>query len=66
MDVGSIVRFRDGLHPDELRTAYLVIEDNGDRVFVKAICDLSFPPISVARTCELELLEASLGRQENR
>jgi len=66
MDVGSIVRFRDGLFADEAGNTYLVIEDNGDRVFVKAICDLTYPPVSVARTNELELLVAPDGSKENR
>ena len=66
MDVGSIVRFRDGLFADEAGSTYLVIEDNGDRVFVKAICELTFPPVSIARTNELELLVAPDDRKEKR
>lgn len=66
MNVGSVVRFRDGLYADEVGNAYLVIEDNGDRVFVKAICDLTFPPVSIARTNELELLVAPDDRKEKR
>lgn len=58
MDVGSIVKFRDGLYTDEVGNTYVVIEDNGDRVFIKAIMNnFRFPPVSVARTSELELLQ---------
>ena len=67
MDVGSIVRFRDGLYGDEVENTYVVIEDNGDRVFIKAIMkDFSFPPVSIARTNELELLVAPDDSKENR
>lgn len=67
MEVGSIVKFRYGLYADEVENTYVVIEDNGDRVFVKAIMEnFRFPPVSVARTNELELLVAPDGSKENR
>ena len=46
MDVGTIVKFKDGLYADEEGAIYKVIEDNGDRVFLEFICDLRFPPQS--------------------
>lgn len=57
MEVGMIVKFRDGLYPDEEGAFYRVIEDNGDRVFIEFICNLRFPPQSVARTKDLEAVE---------
>ena len=67
MEVGSIVKFRDGLYADEVENTYVVIEDNGDRVFVRAITEnFRFPPVSVARTNELQLLVAPDGSKENR
>jgi len=57
MDVGTVVKFQDGLYADEAGSTYLVIEDNGDRVFIKAINNLRLPPVFVARTSELELVE---------
>lgn len=65
MEVGSIVKFRDGLYADEVDNTYVVIEDNGDRVFIKAIMEnFRFPPVSVARTSELEKVEPSNARKE--
>jgi len=48
MEIGCIVKFKDGLYADEEGAFYRVIEDNGDRVFIKFICNMNFPPISVA------------------
>jgi len=66
MEIGSIVKFRDGLYEDEVGSTYLVIEDNGDRVFLKAIVNLPFPPVSIARTSELELVGVVDDRKEDR
>lgn len=57
MEIGTIVKFRDGLYSDEAGAFYRVIEDNGDRVFIEFICNLRFPPQSVARTKDLEVVE---------
>jgi hypothetical protein len=57
MEIGSIVKFRDGLYADEEGALYRVIEDNGDRVFLEFICDLRFPPQSVALVKDLEVVE---------
>lgn len=57
MEKGSIVKFRDGLYADEEGAIYRVIEDNGDRVFLELVCDLRFPPQSVARVKDLEVVE---------
>lgn len=57
MKIGSIVKFREGLYADEVNTTYRVIEDNGDRVFLEFICDLRFPPQSVALVKDLEVLK---------
>lgn len=61
MEKGSIVKFRDGLYADEVGAVYRVIEVNGDRVFLEFISDLRFPPQSVARVKDLELLETQNG-----
>jgi hypothetical protein len=57
MEKGSIVKFRDGLYADEVGAFYRVIEDNGDRVFLEFICDLPFPPQSVAMVKDLEVVQ---------
>lgn len=58
MEVGSIVKFKDGLYADEEGAIYRVIEDNGDRVFLEFICELRFPPQSVALVRDLEVVKA--------
>ena len=66
MEIGCIVKFKDGLYSDEEGAFYRVIEDNSDRVFIKFICNLPLPPISVARTADLEVVELPNDRQETR
>ena len=66
MEIGSIVKFRDGLYADETKRIYFVIEDNGDRVFIKAINNLRLPPVSVAKKSELELVKGTDARKEDR
>lgn len=61
MEIGTIVKFRDGLYSDEDGAFYRVIEDNGDRVFIEFNCNLRFPPQSVARTKDLEVVELPNG-----
>ena len=55
--IGDVVKFVDGLYPDEEGARYRVIETNGDRGFIEFICDLPIPPQSVARMEELEVIE---------
>ena len=51
--VGDKVRFRNVIEPGDETSRFEVIEDNGDRLMVKLICDLHIPPISVVRTSEV-------------
>ncbi len=37
MKVGDVVKFADGLYPDEEGARYRVIETNGDRGFIEFI-----------------------------
>jgi len=55
--IGDLVKFIDGLYPDEEGARYRVIETNGDRGFIEFICDLPIPPQSVVRMEELEVIE---------
>jgi hypothetical protein len=57
MEKGDIVKFKSGLYPDEEGARYRVMEVNGDRVIIEFICDLPFPPQSVAKTSELEVVQ---------
>lgn len=57
MKIGSVVIFKDGLYANEEGATYRVIEDNGDRVLLEFICELRFPPQSVALVKDLKVLE---------
>lgn len=53
MHIGDIVKFKEGLYLDEAGAKYKVVEINGDRAIIEFICDLPFPPQSVANVNEL-------------
>lgn len=57
MKIGTLVKFKDGLFSDEEGAQYVVLEDNGSRVIIEFLCDLRFPPQSVALKDDLELVE---------
>lgn len=59
MQVGDIVKFRDGLYQDEKDATYRVLEINGDRVIIQFVSNLPIPPQSVARLEELQLVQAT-------
>ena len=58
MKIGDIVKFMDGLYPDENRARYTVVEINGDRAIVEFISDLPIPPQSIAKINELEIVQS--------
>ena len=57
MKTGDIVKFRDGLYEDEKGAMYKVIEINDDRAFIEFVCNLPIPPQSIAKTCELVVIQ---------
>lgn len=57
MQIGDIVKFKDGLYNDEIGAKYKVVEINGDRSVLEFICDLLIPPQSIAKTSELEIVQ---------
>ena len=57
MKNGDIVKFLDGLYPDEAEARYRILEINGDRAIIEYVCDLPFPPQSVAKLDELQTVE---------
>lgn len=57
MKIGTKVKFKDGLYPDEEGAYYRVVEDNGSRVILEFICDLPLPPQSIALVEQLEEVE---------
>jgi hypothetical protein len=56
MEKGNIVKFIDGLYPDEKGAKYKVLEINGDRAVIEFICELPIPPQSIAKISELEVV----------
>ena len=56
MKIGDVVKFADGLYPDEEGAQYIILEINGDRVFIEYICDLPFRPQSVAMVKDLVII----------
>lgn len=54
--INDIVKFKDGVYPDEQGARYRIIEINGDRAIIEFICTLPLPPQSVARLADLELV----------
>ena len=56
MEIGSIVKFKKGLYPDEEGVTYRLIEINGDRGFIEFIGNMPYPPQSVAMINELEVI----------
>jgi hypothetical protein len=51
--VGDRVRFREILDPGDENCVFDVIEDNGDRVFVRLVCDLPIRPVKVVLRSDL-------------
>ncbi len=47
--VGDQVRFAEVLEPGDESALFDVIEDNGDRLLVRLVCDLPIPPTQVVR-----------------
>jgi hypothetical protein len=47
--VGDRVRFKEALEPGDESARFDVIEDNGDRVMIRLVCDLPLPPVQVVR-----------------
>jgi hypothetical protein len=56
--IGDIVKFMDGLYPDEIGAKYRVVEINGDRAIIEFVCDLPIPPQSTAKINELVILQS--------
>lgn len=56
MNVGDIVKFKEGLYPDEKDAFYKVLEVNDDRALIMFICDLPIPPQSVAKLVDLQIV----------
>jgi hypothetical protein len=51
--VGDQVRFREVLDPGDEECLFDVVEDNGDRVAIRLVCDLPIRPVKVVRRADL-------------
>lgn len=51
--VGDQVRFREVLDPGDESCVFDVVEDNGDRLMIRLVCDLPIPPVNVVRRADV-------------
>jgi hypothetical protein len=51
--VGDQVRFREILDPGDECCLFDVIEDNGDRLMIRLVCDLPIRPVKVVRRADI-------------
>ena len=65
MHIGDTVKFREGLYIDEAGAKYKILEINGDRAIIEFICDLPFPPQSVANISELIVVNCKDDSAQN-
>jgi hypothetical protein len=55
--IGDIVRWANPLVDESDSTHYVVTEVNGDRCFIKLVCDMSIAPTTLARCVDLLVVE---------
>jgi hypothetical protein len=55
--VGAVVRYVRTVDPGDEDYRFVVVEDNGDRIMIKLICDLPIPPVWVVPRCEVTACE---------
>ena len=51
--VGDVVSWLTPLEAGDADARYIVTEVNGDRCFIRFICDMAIAPVTLARTNEL-------------
>lgn len=51
--VGDRVRFRESLDPGDDLFLFDLIEDNGDRVIIRLVCDWAIPPTQAVRRADV-------------
>jgi hypothetical protein len=51
--VGDLVRFAEVLEPGDDLARFVVVEDNGDRLIIRLVCNMSIPPTSVVLRSDL-------------
>ena len=56
MKPGDLVRYAKP-KPEEASARFLVLEWNGDRGFIRLLCDLPIPPVELVRQVDIALVE---------
>jgi hypothetical protein len=51
--VGDQVRFREALDAGDELCLFDLVEDNGDRVMIRLVCNLPVPPMKVVRRADV-------------
>ncbi len=64
MKVGDRVKWAQPVSPEEGMERFTLIELNGDRCFVRYICDLPIPPVQLAKVSDLLLDNTQVGHDE--
>jgi hypothetical protein len=54
---GDLVRFREVLDPGDELCLFEVIEDNGDRLMIRLVCDLPIRPVKVVLRTDMCLAQ---------
>ncbi len=55
--VGDVVRYVRTIDTGDEDCRFVVVEDNGDRLMIKLICDLRIPPVYVVPRCEVSVCD---------
>jgi len=64
MKVGDQVKWAHPLNPEESRERFILVELNGDRCFIRFVCDLPIPPVQVVIVSDL-IFDNEAFRREN-
>lgn len=54
MQVGQKVKLRSPSSDAEAAARFVLIENNGDRGFIRLVCDLPIPPVELVRMDDIE------------
>jgi hypothetical protein len=57
--VGDTVRWVNAMSDESDETRYIVTEVNGDRCFIRLVCDMPIKPITLARVSDLLDVESA-------
>jgi hypothetical protein len=55
MKLGDRVKWAQPVSPEESMERFTLLELNGDRCFIRFICDLPIPPVQLAKISDLQL-----------